>query len=77
LGIPQKAATVLYDDNDACTAMGNAQKSTIHAWHMVLICEWVDKDLMHLEWINNSINMADHLTKALNWAFFIAMQISS
>jgi hypothetical protein len=28
LGIPQEAATVLYDDNDACTAMGNAQKPT-------------------------------------------------
>jgi hypothetical protein len=28
LDIPQKAATVLYGDNDACTAMGNAQKPT-------------------------------------------------
>jgi hypothetical protein len=26
LGIPQEAATVIYEDNDACTAMGNAQK---------------------------------------------------
>jgi hypothetical protein len=25
LGIPQQAATLLYEDNDACTAMGNAQ----------------------------------------------------
>jgi hypothetical protein len=25
LGIPQEAATLLYEDNDACTAMGNAQ----------------------------------------------------
>ena len=24
LDIPQEAATVLYEDNDACTAMGNA-----------------------------------------------------
>ena len=28
LGIPQEATTVLYKDNDACTAMGNAQKPT-------------------------------------------------
>ncbi len=28
LDIPQEAATVLYEDNDACTAMGNAQKPT-------------------------------------------------
>ena len=28
LGIPQEAATVLYEDNDMCTAMGNAHKLT-------------------------------------------------
>jgi len=28
LNIPQEAATVLYEDNDVCTAMGNAQKPT-------------------------------------------------
>jgi hypothetical protein len=28
LGIPQESATILYEDNDACTAMGNAQKPT-------------------------------------------------
>ena len=28
LGIPQESTTVLYEDNDACTAMGNAQKPT-------------------------------------------------
>ena len=26
--IPQEAATLLYEDNDGCTAMGNAQKPT-------------------------------------------------
>ncbi len=26
LGIPQEAAPLLYEDNDACTAMANAQK---------------------------------------------------
>ena len=28
LGIPQEAATIMYKDNDACIAMGNAQKLT-------------------------------------------------
>ncbi len=53
LGNPQEAATVLYKDKDACTAMGNAQKPTICTRHMDIkyfsICEWVDHDLMHLE----------------------------
>ncbi len=34
LGIPQEAATTLYEDNDACTAMGNAQKPTTRTRHM-------------------------------------------
>jgi hypothetical protein len=34
LHIPQEATTVLYEDNDGCTAMGNAQKSTSQMWHM-------------------------------------------
>ena len=28
LGIPQQAASILYEDNDAATAMANAQKPT-------------------------------------------------
>jgi hypothetical protein len=34
LGIPQEAATVLYKDNNACTAMGNAHKPTTCMGHM-------------------------------------------
>ncbi len=53
LGIPQEAATVMYKDNNACTAMGNAQKPTTRTRHMDIkyysICEWVDRDLMSLE----------------------------
>ena len=74
LGIPQEAATVLYEDNDACTVMGNAQKTTPRTRHMDIkyfsICEWVDHDLMHLERIDTTINMADHFTKALTRALF-------
>ena len=34
LGIPQQAATLLYEDNDACTAMANAKKPTPRTQHM-------------------------------------------
>ena len=34
------------------------------------ICEWVDRDLMHLERIDTSINMSDHFTKTLSRALF-------
>ena len=53
LGIPQEAATVLYKDNNACTAMGNAQKPTTRAQHIDIkyfsICEWIERDLMRLD----------------------------
>ncbi len=34
LGIPQEAGTLLYKDNDACTAMENAQKPSPCTRHM-------------------------------------------
>ena len=74
LGIPQEATTVLYKDNDACTAMGNAQKPTPRTRQMDIqyfsICEWVDRDLMILERIDTKLNLADHLTKGLSRALF-------
>jgi hypothetical protein len=49
--------------------MGNAQKPTPRTRHIDIkyfsLCEWVEWDLMHLDRIDTSINMADHLTKAL------------
>ncbi len=74
LDIPQEAATVLYEDNDACTAMGKAQKPTPHTRHIDIkyfsICEWIERDLMHLERIDTTINMSDHFTKGLSRAIF-------
>jgi len=74
LGIPQEAATIMYEDNDACTAMGNAQKPTPRTRHIDIkyfsICEWVERDLMILERIDTKINMADHFTKSLSRALF-------
>jgi hypothetical protein len=74
LDIPQEAASLLYKDNDACMAMANAQKPTPCTRHMdikyFLLSEWVEHDLMWLERIDTSINLADHFTKSLQPALF-------
>ena len=74
LNVPQEAATVLYEDNDACTAMGIAQKPTSRTRHIDIkyfsLCEWIERDLMLLERIDTTLNMSDHLTKALSWNLF-------
>jgi hypothetical protein len=74
LDVPQEAATVAYEDNDGCTVMGNAQKPTTHTRHIDIkyfaLCDWVERDLIHLERINTSINIADHLTKSLPKVLF-------
>ena len=74
LDVPQEAATIAYEDNDGCTAMGNAQKPTTRTRHIDIkyftLCEWVERDLIHLERINTSINIADHLTKPLTKILF-------
>ncbi|KAL7550177.1 hypothetical protein ACHAWF_013417 [Thalassiosira exigua] len=69
LHIPQEAATLLYEDNDACTAMGNAQKPTTRTRHMdikyFVLCDWIERDMLKLERVDTSLNMADHFTKPL------------
>ena len=74
LRIPQEVATLLYEDSNACTAMGNAQKPTPRTRHIDInyfsLCEWVERDLVILDRIDTSINMADQLTKALQPILF-------
>ena len=74
LHVPQEAATVLFEDNDGCTAMGNAQKPTPRTRHIDIkyfsLCKWVERDLMLLEHIDTSINMSDHMTKNLHTILF-------
>jgi hypothetical protein len=74
LDIPQDAATVAYEDNDGCTAMGNAKKPTTRTPHIDIkyfaLCNWVKRDLLLLERIDTSINIADHLTKILSRILF-------
>jgi hypothetical protein len=74
LSIPQEAATLLYKDDDGCTAMGNAQIPTPRTRHIDIkyfsLCEWVEHDLILLDQIETSINMSDHLTKSLQPLLF-------
>ena len=74
LNIPQEAATLLYEDNDGCTAMGNAQKPTPRTRHIDIkyfsLCELVERNLILLNRIDTSINMSDHLTKSLQTLLF-------
>ena len=74
LGIPQCAASIAYEDNDACTAMANAQKPTARTRHMDVkyhvLSEWVERDLIQLERVHTSKNLADHFTKQLTPALF-------
>ena len=74
LGVPQHAASILYEDNDACTAMAMAQKPTPRTRHMDIkyqvICEWVERDLLHLKRIHTSVNLADLFTKHLTTSLF-------
>ncbi|KAL7485616.1 hypothetical protein ACHAW6_011203 [Cyclotella cf. meneghiniana] len=70
LGIPQQATTIMYEDNDACTTMVNVQKPATRMRHMDIryfaLAEWVERDIIILEWVHTSINMADHMTKLLD-----------
>ncbi|KAL7474253.1 hypothetical protein ACHAW6_000235 [Cyclotella cf. meneghiniana] len=58
LGIPQQAATVVYEDNDECTAMANAQKPTTRTQHMdfryFALAEWVKRG-------HNAFRMRQHI----------------
>ena len=67
LSVPQCSATIAYEDNDACTMMAQAQKPTPRARRIDIkyhvICQWVEGDLLKLERISTTINIADVFTK--------------
>jgi hypothetical protein len=74
MGVPQCAATVAYEDNDACTMMAQAQKPTARARHIDVkyhvLCQWVEQDLIKLERIASRLNIADIFTKQLGPLLF-------
>ena len=72
--IPQEAASIVYEDNDGTTAMANAGKPTTRTRHIdtkyFAICDWVERDLIFLERVDTSQNLADHFTKCLSRILF-------
>jgi hypothetical protein len=69
LNIPQEVATITYENNNACTAMANAQKPTPRTHHMDIkyfaLRDWVEQDLICLKQINTKFNLANPFTKTL------------
>jgi hypothetical protein len=74
LNIPQEAATITYEDNNACTAMANAQKPTPLTQHMDIkyfaLRNWIGQDLFCLEQINKKIILTNLFTEVLQRASF-------
>jgi hypothetical protein len=76
IGVDQAAASILYEDNNACIAMEIAQKPTSmpQTWHVDIkyhiLVEWVERDLLQFECIDTSMNLADHFTKQLGRTLF-------
>ena len=69
VGVPQRHATVLYEDNQGAVLVANAGQSTKHTRHIDIktfaIQDWVEQDLLLLEKIETKLNAADLTTKQL------------
>jgi len=67
LGIEQKEATVIYEDNQGVILMANAGKPTKRTRHVdtkyFAIQSWVEQDLLRFKHISTSDNSSDALTK--------------
>ena len=74
IGIPQEAATILYEDYQGALLMANAQRPTRRTCHLDLkhfgLQEWVQRDLITLHRINTGNNYAGAMTKALAQTLF-------
>ena len=74
LDIPQYAANIGYEDTEACTMMAMAQKPTPRTQHIDIkhqaLCQWVEQDLVKLEKVDTTRNMADIYTKQLGQLLF-------
>ena len=74
LGIPQDAATMIYEDNAGALLMGNAGQPTRRTRHMDIkifsVQEWIEEDLIVLQDIQTSDNISDTFTKQLGRNLF-------
>ena len=76
IGISQEDATMIYEDNTGALLMANTQQPTRRTRHMDIkhfaIQDWVERDMIVLEYIKTDYNSADSLTKPLaRTAFYI------
>ena len=74
IGIEQKEATTLYEDNMGALLMASAHKPTKRTKHMDIrhfaLQDWVDRDLILLKRIATIDNYADAMTKPLARTLF-------
>jgi hypothetical protein len=67
LDIPQKFATVLYEDNRGALLMASAAQPTKQSRHIEIrhyaLLDWVERDLVSLEDVASGLNSSDILTK--------------
>jgi hypothetical protein len=80
LNIPQEATTVAYEDNDGCTAMGNAQKPTprilVAAGVVLIINTQSDTaDKSSIRGSSNERNLIVKSTAKFNFARLICLLI--
>jgi len=74
VGLEQTDATVLFEDNTGALMMANAQQPTRRTRHMDIkhfaLLDWVEQDMLILENIPTSDNVADAMTKTLGRILF-------
>ncbi len=73
-GLEQHDATILFEGNNGALLMANVQQPTRRICHMDIkhfaLLDWVNQDLIVLEHVPTSDNIADAMTKALNKTLF-------
>ena len=74
LGISQLAATQVFEDNEGCLNLVNANQPTRRTRHIEIrefaIQDWVKGDLLNVLRVNTSDNAADAFTKSLSKILF-------
>jgi hypothetical protein len=74
VGLEQKDATILFEENNGPLMMANAQQPNkcmqhIDIKHFTLL-DWVEQDMLILEHIQTNNNVADAMTKTLSKNLF-------
>jgi len=70
MGMDQKHATVVYEDNQGAIMMANARQPTRRTQHVetaqFAMIDWIERDLLCLEFVESSLNCADAMNKPLS-----------